>query len=47
MLCSEMVGALTDPTILVIDVREEDREWGFGHITGSWHNHKPANKFDA
>ena len=41
--CGEVV--VDDPTVGIIDVREEDREYGYGHIRGSWH--RPANRFRA
>lgn len=33
----EVAAGLDSPTLLVLDVREEDRDWGYGHIRGSWH----------
>ena len=33
----EVESVVEDPTVLIIDVREEDRDYGYGHIHGSWH----------
>ena len=43
--CDEMERWLRDPNVVAVDVREEDRDYGFGHIKGSWHC--AADTFDA
>lgn len=42
--CDELERSQSDPSVVVVDVREEDRDWGFGHVEGSWHF--PADSFD-
>ena len=34
-----------DDSIIIVDVRDEDRCYGFGHISGSWH--VPSESFAA
>jgi NAD-dependent deacetylase len=42
--CDEVEAELDDPRVIIVDVRDEDRE-GFGHIQGSWHS--PSDHFSA